>query len=278
MKRKIKIIPLLLSLLLLLSGCGSQEYIDVNAWKDKLVTTAQKQSEVIDQIKDSAQEIEKAGQEITEEGIRAAQDIYDILGSEKRHSSLDGIFEGLGGTITGLLKAWGEEGASSLDEVLNGQEGGKKEVRVEETGILEDAKNETNGRVAVTLCRVVDGDTLIVAYKEDQLRVRMIGINTPESVHADESKNTPEGKEASEFVKAFLAGTEYLWLSFDEDPEDDYERCLAYVWLNKTGEDVAKDMLNGYLLTTGHATVMTVAPNDRYKEQFEALQTAYQSK
>ncbi len=46
---------------------------------------------------------------------------------------------------------------------------------------------------------IVDGDTLITDKK-----IRVTGINTPESVHKDESRNTPKGEEASEFAKAVL--------------------------------------------------------------------------
>jgi len=48
----------------------------------------------------------------------------------------------------------------------------------------------------VTLKRVVDGDTIIVLNKnKEELRVRLIGIDTPESVHADADKNTVEGQQ-----------------------------------------------------------------------------------
>ena len=57
----------------------------------------------------------------------------------------------------------------------------------------------------VTLKRVVDGDTIIVLNKnKEELRVRLIGIDTPESVHPDADKNTAEGQLASDYTKSQL--------------------------------------------------------------------------
>lgn len=44
-----------------------------------------------------------------------------------------------------------------------------------------------------TVERVVDGDTLKVDLNGSQERVRLIGVNAPESVHPDKTKNTQEG-------------------------------------------------------------------------------------
>ncbi len=41
--------------------------------------------------------------------------------------------------------------------------------------------------------RVVDGDTIIVDYNGKEERVRLIGIDTPESVHPDATRNVEEG-------------------------------------------------------------------------------------
>ena len=54
----------------------------------------------------------------------------------------------------------------------------------------------------MTLKRVVDGDTIIVTNQAgSDLRVRLIGIDTPESVHPDANKNTAEGQLQSDLQK-----------------------------------------------------------------------------
>lgn len=87
--------------------------------------------------------------------------------------------------------------------------------------------------------RVVDGDTLIV---EPQLTVRLIGVNTPETVKPEHPVE-PWGPEASEFAREFLAGGT-VELKFDRERVDQYGRFLAYVW-------VRGRMLNEELVRAG---------------------------
>ena len=115
------------------------------------------------------------------------------------------------------------------------------------------------------VAKVVDGDTVRVIIDGTETKVRMIGINTPESVHSDESKNTEEGREASARVKE-LIGDGDVYLEYDEEAEDKYGRTLAYVYL----ED-GETMIERVLLEEGMATTMFVEPNTRYKDEFGAL-------
>lgn len=127
-------------------------------------------------------------------------------------------------------------------------------------------------REKVELIRVVDGDTIIVNYEGEKTRVRLIGINSPESVHEDESKNTQEGRDASAFLKEYLADTSYVWLEFDVEPKDQYERTLAYVWMNADGTDVGQDMLNGIIVDRGYADARSYEPNVKYQEALEEVE------
>jgi micrococcal nuclease len=89
--------------------------------------------------------------------------------------------------------------------------------------------------------RVVDGDTLIV---DPHARVRLIGVNAPETVKPDWPVE-PWGPEASAFTKQFVSGGT-VRLEFDGDPLDAYDRYLAYVW-------VGNRMLNEELVRAGLA-------------------------
>lgn len=117
-----------------------------------------------------------------------------------------------------------------------------------------------------TVIRVVDGDTAMIDIDGEETRVRFIGVDTPESVNPDESKNTPEGKVASDFTKALLSNQE-VYLEYDVDQYDDYSRTLAYVYL-----DDQKTMVQDELLKAGLATTMTIQPNSKYADRFYALQ------
>ena len=77
-----------------------------------------------------------------------------------------------------------------------------------------------------TVKRVIDGDTIVLEYGE---RVRLIGVDTPETVHP----NKPVqyfGKEASKFTKDMVEGKN-VRLEYDWQRKDRYGRTLAYVYL-----------------------------------------------
>lgn len=112
---------------------------------------------------------------------------------------------------------------------------------------------------------VVDGDTLKIKINGKVERLRMLGIDTPESVHPDPNKNTEAGKMASNFTKSQLEGKN-ITLEYDVEMHDNYGRILAYVYYN--GE-----MFNETLLREGYAKVLTVSPNRKYEERFRSLET-----
>jgi micrococcal nuclease len=126
-----------------------------------------------------------------------------------------------------------------------------------------EAQGDLAGPYLVT--RVVDGDTIVVAIAGDEKKVRLIGVDTPESVHPDDSRNVPYGKISSEFTRTALEG-KMVYLEYDVEPTDRYGRMLAYVWL----DDV---MFNKTLLIEGHAVLATYPPNVRYVDEFTGLQT-----
>lgn len=112
--------------------------------------------------------------------------------------------------------------------------------------------------------RVVDGDTIIVDFNGKQERVRMIGIDTPESVHPDVSRNVLEGEMAAKYTRDKLEGKE-VGMEFDLQERDHYGRLLSYIWFS--GE-----MFNKTLLKEGYAQVSTYPPNIKYTDEFIQLQ------
>ena len=139
-------------------------------------------------------------------------------------------------------------------------------------GSTEDTPAAVGNREKAEFVRVVDGDTIIVNYNGEKTRVRLIGINSPESVHEDGSKNTQEGRDASAFLKEYLADTSYVWLEFDVEAKDQYERALAYVWMSAEGTDISEDMLNGIIVKKGYAEARSYKPNVKYQNELEELE------
>ncbi|MFL6182005.1 MAG: thermonuclease family protein [Actinomycetes bacterium] len=82
------------------------------------------------------------------------------------------------------------------------------------------------------MSRVVDGDTVEVSKGGRELTVRLIGIDTPETVHPTEPIEC-YGPEASSFASRVLNDRRVL-LEFDPSQGrlDYYGRTLAYLWLD----------------------------------------------
>lgn len=112
--------------------------------------------------------------------------------------------------------------------------------------------------------RVVDGDTFIVNFNGKDERVRLIGIDTPESVHPNEEKNTEFGEEVSKFSKQVLTGKQ-VGLEFDVQERDKYGRLLAYAYVDG-------QMYNKMLLEKGYAKIATYPPNVKYVDDFTTIQ------
>ncbi|PTX63187.1 micrococcal nuclease [Melghirimyces profundicolus] len=128
--------------------------------------------------------------------------------------------------------------------------------------LKEEADGPGKGREAKVI-RVIDGDTLSVRMEGRIEKVRLIGVNTPETNHPKIGAEV-YGKEASRFTTKHLAGKD-VRLETDVEERDQYGRLLAYVWLGD-------ELFNAMLLEEGMAQVMTVPPNVRYQEKFLRLQ------
>jgi len=78
---------------------------------------------------------------------------------------------------------------------------------------------------------IVDGDTVDVLYMGKKERVRLLCVDTPESVHPDAAKNTVMGNKASNYTKNRLTG-KTVDLEFESTLRGKYGRLLAYVILD----------------------------------------------
>lgn len=114
-------------------------------------------------------------------------------------------------------------------------------------------------RLSARVTRVVDGDTFEALLRGDILDVRMIGIDTPETVHPELPVEC-FGPEASAFTERRLAG-ERIGLEFDVERIDQFGRTLAYVW-------VGGRLFNEDIVRQGYATVTTFPPNVAHVERF----------
>ena len=115
---------------------------------------------------------------------------------------------------------------------------------------------------------VIDGDTIVVRIGDRHEHVRLIGIDTPETV----APNKPVmcfGKEASHETATLLPPGTAVQLVRDVEARDDYARLLAYVYRVPDGVFV-----NLRLAEEGYADVLSIAPNTTYAGAFRAAVAA----
>ena len=120
----------------------------------------------------------------------------------------------------------------------------------------------------------VDGDTVHITLDSGLIvKLRMIGVDTPETVHPSKPVEF-FGKEASDYTKEQLFG-KTVYLEKDVSDTDRYGRSLRYIWLeipteiNK--ETIKTKMFNGMLVANGYASSATFQPDVKYQEIFTEL-------
>ena len=116
-----------------------------------------------------------------------------------------------------------------------------------------------------SVTRVVDGDTFWVDDgSEKGLKVRLIGVDAPETRNSGRKLKGYFGTESSDYLNSLIGGKK-VRLVFDVARYDRYGRTLAYVYL------ADGTFVNAELVKNGYATVMTTPPNVRHADEFVQL-------
>ena len=100
-------------------------------------------------------------------------------------------------------------------------------VSLTDSGLYYPQQN-TSRDTAYQVLKVVDGDTIKIECEGKSETVRLIGVDTPETVHPNKPIEQ-FGPEASAFLKNLLKG-ESVYLRFGNDERGKYGRLLAYVY------------------------------------------------
>ena len=123
-----------------------------------------------------------------------------------------------------------------------------------------------DGLAVVT--HVVDGDTIDVEIGGRTERVRLIGIDTPET----KKPNTPIecwGPEASAFTTSLLPKGTEVRIERDVVGRDDYGRLLGYVHLvDAAGTGGMGTFVNMQIIEQGFARPLTIEPNSTFAREF----------
>lgn len=119
---------------------------------------------------------------------------------------------------------------------------------------------------------VVDGDTFWVDNGTAKgLKVRLIGIDAPETRKSFKKEIGYFGKESKAYLTKLIEGKR-IRLVADVDSLDRFGRTLAYVYL----EDGT--FVNAELIINGYAVLMTIPPNVKFADYFSKLQREARNK
>ena len=119
---------------------------------------------------------------------------------------------------------------------------------------------------------VADGDTVEVRINGHKEKVRLIGVDTPETVHPTKPVGC-YGLEASAFTKHLLPPGTKVRLVRDAEARDYYNRLLAYVYRSSDSYFV-----NLELVRLGYGVPLNIEPNSAHRQEFvDAAFTAQQA-
>lgn len=147
----------------------------------------------------------------------------------------------------------------SVDGCLDAGAGGGDTGATGSTGVTLDG----SGRVT----SITDGDTLRLEVGGQELRVRLIGVDTPE-VYPEVECFGPEAEQA---LSDLAPPGSTLGYAYDRDERDQYDRELLYLF---TGDGT---LINYELVAQGYGTAVLFEPNDRYWDDLRAAERDAQS-
>ncbi|MCP4267240.1 MAG: thermonuclease [Candidatus Brocadiaceae bacterium] len=136
------------------------------------------------------------------------------------------------------------------------------------------ASSPIYARQKTTVTRVIDGDVIQIIYGGVEKRVRLIGIDAPESridrkALKDANMNEHDieaiaemGAKAKAYVNSLIKRGDFITIEFDIKEKDRYGRLLCYVYLSNG------KMLNEEIVKAGYANVKSIPPNVKYKDRF----------
>lgn len=128
----------------------------------------------------------------------------------------------------------------------------------ENFNIIDAFDGEKTEKIEVEFYKKVDGDTAQFELDGKIIKVRFLGINTPETVDTTTGVE-PYGEQASNYTLERLENANKIELEYDENSskEDPYNRILAWIWVDDS-------LLQKELIERGLAETYMLQNNYRY--------------
>lgn len=118
----------------------------------------------------------------------------------------------------------------------------------------------------VKFSKCVDGDTARVILNKEEIKVRFLAIDTPESVHPTKEEEQ-FGKEASEYTCEKLKNAKTILIEYDpeSDKTDKYDRHLVWIYV----DDI---LLQKDLIEKGYAKVAYLYGDYLYTDELKEVE------
>lgn len=121
----------------------------------------------------------------------------------------------------------------------------------------------TSQREEVRLVEVVDGDTIVVKWRGQKEKVRLLLIDTPEMNYAPYGATPdPFARDAKQFIYDELILADQIEVELDNPLRDHHGRILAHIWINN------HRLLNEELLRQGYARYAYDFANHKHKARY----------
>lgn len=118
----------------------------------------------------------------------------------------------------------------------------------------------------------IDGDTAEFIYNDEIIKVRMLAIDTPETVHPTKGEE-PFGKDASNYTCDKISNANNIILEFDDNSDklDKYDRYLGWIFIDDS-------LLQKELIENGLAKVAYLYGDYKYTEELQKAEKVAQEK
>ena len=118
-------------------------------------------------------------------------------------------------------------------------------------------------KIPVIVERVLSGQTVEIFHNSKTQKLRLIGIDAPAWMR--KCQQAPWQEEAKKRLKEKLEG-QLVWLDYDEQTEDNYDRQLGYLWQDE-------ELINEWLVKQGLVLASPpYEPNTRYARRLAYAQ------
>jgi endonuclease YncB( thermonuclease family) len=124
--------------------------------------------------------------------------------------------------------------------------------------------------VPIEFIDVIDGDTFDARVMQEngqfrEERIRMIGIDTPETNYSFGNEPECYGEQATGRAEALLLDASEIWVTSDVSDRDPNGRLLRYVW-TVSKLDGKVHFINEQLVLEGYAEARTYHPDTEYQD------------